>query len=53
MNAMILNSLKKGDRHMIGGVEYACTNPVYVNVAKQGEPAQFKKVKSGIPFVRV
>lgn len=53
MNAMKLNSLKKGDRHIIGGVEYAGTNPVYVNVAKQGEPAQFKKVKSGIPFVRV
>ena len=53
MNAMKLNSLKHGKRHIIGGVEYAGTNPVYANMAKPGEPAQFKKVKAGIPFVRV
>ena len=53
MNAMKLNSIKKGQRHIIGGVEYAGSNPVFANMAKPGEPANFKKVKAGIPFVRV
>jgi hypothetical protein len=53
MNAMKLNSIKKGQRRIIGCVEYAGTNPVYANIAKFDEPAQYKKIKAGIPFVRV
>ncbi len=47
-NEQVRYSMKNGEE--IG--DYVGANPVYVNKAKPHEPAEFVKVKAGVPFVK-
>jgi hypothetical protein len=47
-NAMVKYSLERGLK--IG--EYFGSYPMFHNIAKIGQPANFAKVKNGLPFVR-
>lgn len=37
----------------VAGTKYRGANPIYMNVAQVGQPANYIKVAKGVPFVRV
>lgn len=55
INAAAQFSLDKGDKQIIGGIEYRGKNPVYQQLPAPyaGAPVKYAKVQNGIPFVRV
>lgn len=52
-NRAVNFSLERGETIQVGKTVYRGANPVYFNISPPGLPAQFVKVKKGIPYVRV